>query len=208
MKIREIFIVGSNSLQNELIASSLKEEVGVACRPVKNLTEMEKKNAAAGESLVLCDAQGAEVETLLMNFEKLRLQPPPLTGLFNVRKGEGAEEISVDWGVMAIFYQDESFTQLAKGVAAVLEGQMWISRKVISKCITGSTGPNKSPNANILSTREKEILLIVAEGATNEEVANSLCISKHTVKNHLYNLCKKINVSSRLGAAHWASRNL
>jgi DNA-binding CsgD family transcriptional regulator len=61
---------------------------------------------------------------------------------------------------------------------------------------------------SILTQREREILSIVVGGATNEEIANKLYISPHTVKTHIYNIFKKINVPNRLQAALWVSRNL
>jgi len=60
----------------------------------------------------------------------------------------------------------------------------------------------------LLTQREIEILALVAVGARNEEVADELCISPHTVKSHLHNIFKKIDVPNRLQAALWAAKNL
>ena len=56
--------------------------------------------------------------------------------------------------------------------------------------------------------RQIEILAMVAVGATNDEIADKLCISPHTVKTHLYRIFKKINVPNRVQAALWAAKNL
>jgi DNA-binding NarL/FixJ family response regulator len=58
-----------------------------------------------------------------------------------------------------------------------------------------------------LTNREVEILAQVASGMFNKEIADNLCISERTVKNHISNIFKKIEVSDRTQAAVFAIRN-
>jgi len=58
-----------------------------------------------------------------------------------------------------------------------------------------------------LTKREYEILTLIADGLNNKEIANTLFISEKTVKNHVSNIFKKINVSDRTQAAIFAYRN-
>ncbi|MFQ5715572.1 MAG: response regulator transcription factor, partial [Nitrospinales bacterium] len=62
--------------------------------------------------------------------------------------------------------------------------------------------------ADKLTLREKEILLHIASGACNKEIAEQLSISLSTVKVHISNSFRKINVDGRLRAALWAAKNL
>lgn len=63
-------------------------------------------------------------------------------------------------------------------------------------------------DTHTLTPRESQTLLYIASGATNQEIADKLCISVSTVKAHIYNSFKKINVDNRLQAALWAANNL
>ena len=53
----------------------------------------------------------------------------------------------------------------------------------------------------MLTKREREVALLVAEGKTNKEIADILCISFHTVKAHIGNIYEKMKVDSRVGLA-------
>ena len=67
------------------------------------------------------------------------------------------------------------------------------------------TPPPASPVA-VLSPRETEVLRLVAEGQTNQEIAATLFISPNTVTNHVTNILNKLGLDSRTAAAAWAIR--
>jgi LuxR family transcriptional regulator of csgAB operon len=80
----------------------------------------------------------------------------------------------------------------------------------MAKCLMShrTDGDASKKEVVFLTQRELEILSMVVSGATNEEIAARVCISPHTVKTHIYNIFKKINVPNRLQAALWAAKNL
>jgi len=56
----------------------------------------------------------------------------------------------------------------------------------------------------LLSHREQEVLSLVAEGITDKEIAETLCVSLHTIKSHMRNILAKLHVSNRREAARYA----
>ena len=81
---------------------------------------------------------------------------------------------------------------------------------MMTKCIFEGTDKDKSSKSisEKLTQRQIQILALIAVGATNDDISDKLCISPHTVKNHLYRIFKKINVPNRVQAALWAAGNL
>ena len=73
------------------------------------------------------------------------------------------------------------------------------SRQVLSAELSGVS-------SNVLTTREKEILDKIAQGSRNKDIADELYISLHTVKTHIYNIFKKIDVSNRIQAVLWKAK--
>lgn len=57
--------------------------------------------------------------------------------------------------------------------------------------------PRPDPLAEPLTERERDVLRLLLEGASNREIAHHLVLSVNTVKRHVYNLCGKLGVQSR-----------
>jgi LuxR family transcriptional regulator of csgAB operon len=96
------------------------------------------------------------------------------------------------------------------GIRGVLNGELWFPRKVMSNCILEGRerAGTLRKHSGALTPRQVEIVALIAVGATNDEIADRLRISPHTVKTHLYQIFKKINVPNRMQAALWAAKNL
>jgi len=60
---------------------------------------------------------------------------------------------------------------------------------------------------NILSEREREVIKLIGEGASNREIAETLIISEHTVKAHLRSTLNKLNLRNRQQMAAYAVRH-
>jgi DNA-binding NarL/FixJ family response regulator len=84
-----------------------------------------------------------------------------------------------------------------------------LTRSVISAAVKG--GPREANAADgiadKLTDREREILLQIATGASNAEIAETLFIGEATVRTHLSSLFAKLGVVNRVNAAIWAYRN-
>jgi len=201
----EIFIFGTRKLHNESLATLLGRETGARCTALTDLNLL-PTNGDGTTNLILIDYPQKDLEKILDSLGKMNA----LTALFNVEPGKGIEEKAIVLGIRGIFYERDSLEQFRKGVSAIFNGELWLSRDIMSRCLTKrDRGPgSRGADLSILTHREREILSIVVGGATNEEIANKLYISPHTVKTHIYNIFKKINVPNRLQAAIWVSRNL
>jgi DNA-binding NarL/FixJ family response regulator len=207
-----VLIVGPNALQNELLARFLEKETGLPCA-FSSETDREAVDANHPSAcLILFDCRGTGLSHLWVMIE--RGPASDLNGcriaLFNLDPNTGNEKEIMDRGIHGIFYTGDPLDMFPRGVKAILDGEVWYSRKALSRRIMepakGRTAPLEA--ANILTAREKEILVGIASGASNEDIAQDLAISPHTVRTHIYNIYKKINTSNRLQAMLWVAKYL
>jgi LuxR family transcriptional regulator of csgAB operon len=212
---RVIWIIGSNRLQNDLIALFLEREIGLSCLVSSSMSDFALLNKAENEGqakLILWDCRSKDPQGLLneLSFCGVQGSSQDYIVLVNVKPGLGIEEKCVWKGIRGFFYEHDPRDRFLKGIVAVLNGELWLSREIVSKCILEGKGQDQSAQETraILTPRQVEILALVAVGASNEEIADKLCISRHTVKTHLYKIFKKIDVPNRLQGALWAAKNL
>ncbi len=64
----------------------------------------------------------------------------------------------------------------------------------------------QTPNAP-LSCQERKVLQLMADGHKNQAIAETMCLSPHTVKNHKTNACQKLNLASTADLLCYAIRN-
>lgn len=81
-------------------------------------------------------------------------------------------------------------------IEAVLRRSKWQAEAASKK----EKKINKDVNIDALTPKEKEVLSLVAKGASNQEIADKLCVQDVTVKTHLNSIFKKLKVSNRTQA--------
>src|SRR5204863_3893549 len=79
-----------------------------------------------------------------------------------------------------------------------------ISRRLLEQCRNAYNGNGTQPNANHLTTREAEVLQLVAEGYANKQIADVLSISIKTVEKHRQQLMDKLNIHEIAGLTRYA----
>jgi DNA-binding NarL/FixJ family response regulator len=122
----------------------------------------------------------------------LRAARPALPILLSTRQGGGlTQEASQAAGVSGLITPSHSTQQVIAAVRLALFGQR----------LPEDAG---SPAPDALSTREREVLMLLSTGATNREIAASMHVSPETVKKHTLALYRKLGVRNRTEAAQRA----
>ena len=127
-------------------------------------------------------------------------------------------------GCSGILLKENSTSLIEKSIQRVQAAEIWLDSNTPAAVLRHFASPKDFPAAHIassgvnsnnktsreraqLSQREREIIILIAQGYKNKEIAEKMFITEQTVKNHLHNVFDKLGVSDRLELALYAIHN-
>lgn len=188
-----IFVIDEHPLMREAIAATLKR-----ISPAANVIELGSVSAAGPAA----DEHGLPdlicVELLLGGSEgvstvqqiKQQFGDVPIVVLSGAASGDYAD-MAIEAGATAYLHKSESMST----ISATL-------RECLPIRYEDDSGTMAAPQK--LSKRQKQLLVLLDKGMSNRDIAESLDISEHTVKVHLWRLFRRLKVKSRSQASHLA----
>ena len=103
--------------------------------------------------------------------------------------------------------KDSSPEALIRAIDAVYEGRLSLHPDIALKLIEELNRPlDQPPTEDPLTEREEEVLILVAKGLSNKEIAERLVVTERTVSAHVSNILGKLHLANRTQAALYALR--
>ena len=99
--------------------------------------------------------------------------------------------------------KDDPPEMFLQALRAVARGERWLSARVSDVLVNAFTGDYRQALAE-LTSRELEVLRLMAVGHTNDMIARELSLTQQTIKNHIRNIFSKLNVKTRVEAVLFA----
>jgi len=113
---------------------------------------------------------------------------------------------AIQLGAQGVVLKEMASHLLVQCVRTVHAGGHWVERHAGSRALETMLRHQDSMRdvMGLLTSRERELVCLVAKGLRNKSIANTLSISEGTVKIHLHNIFKKLSIDSRLGMTLYA----
>lgn len=172
--------------------------------------------AADGEEVVeRCDQ--IQPDVILMDLVMPKMDGPTATARIKEAHPEvqvvaltsyAEEELvqnALEAGAIAYVLKDIESEKLAEAIREAHQGQVTLDPSAAKILVRSATQQSK-PGWD-LTQREQEVLKLIVEGNTNQQIAQSLTISIGTVRFHVSNILSKLGASNRTEAAHIAQEN-
>lgn len=168
------------------------------------------------EALDVCLADPPDVLLADLNMPRLdgielirslsRQQPDVRVVVLTVREDDEAIFDAFRAGALGYLLKTSTPSEVVEAIRLAHRGEAKITPKIAARVIEGFRGMKAIPEAEegdayLLSEREQEILELIASGMRNKEIAQRLGIAEKTVKNHVSNILKALQVNSRTEAA-------
>ena len=119
---------------------------------------------------------------------------------------EGDVHAALAAGASGYLLKDADADELASAIRAAHQGELQLDPAIARRLMASIRAPKTEDPAAELTTREREILQMVAAGKSNKQIAAELVISERTARTHVSNILHKLDLSSRTQAALWAVR--
>ena len=135
---------------------------------------------------------------------KIITEKHPNTKIIMLTSHDNQEEIisSLASGANAYALKDISVEDLHGAIIDTYKGCIWIHPKIASIINQTFANTKLAPKEDFnLTSREKEVLVLLTQGLSNTEIAEKLIISTHTAKAHVTNILTKLSVTDRVQAA-------
>ena len=200
---RRVLVVADVSVHRDSLVEQLDREpgilvVGATSDPVQSVAEFWN----LGPDLVLLDVAAEERVTAIGAL--VAAIPDVKVVAFAVPETESDIIACAEAGVAACVTREASFDELVATIERVGSGESLCSPQVAAvllRRIAALAGERSAEPMSSLTSREREILDLIADGLSNKLIAQQLCIELATVKNHVHNLLEKLEVHNRHEAA-------
>lgn len=163
---------------------------------VELITSIQQYRLVAPTRLIMIDLVIADV---CLISELCASNPESTIAIYDVEDISQLSQYLCIQGVNGMFSHDESVEVIQKGMLALSQGESFFPRgitDVLMNRVKLQSG-HSAIELSLLSKKEREILKTLSLGKTNNDIAEEMNLSFHTVKTHVYNIYKKLNINNR-----------
>ncbi|MFD1466328.1 response regulator [Lapidilactobacillus mulanensis] len=111
---------------------------------------------------------------------------------------------AIEAGAASYILKTSTAAEIAQAIRATAKGESVLEPEVTTKMMNRMSQRNQPQLYEDLTAREREVLLLIAQGKSNKEIADELFITLKTVKTHVSNILAKLQVEDRTQAAIYA----
>ncbi|MDP2532942.1 response regulator transcription factor [Photobacterium damselae subsp. piscicida] len=196
-----ILLIGLKTMNTELIINQINNN-RLNDISFRNISNFNYDFKTSSYNFIIIDHHAISINKNINELLESKDSETPIL-IFNIDTDITTDTL-LSWPkVKGILSKDSPIEHLIKSIAVVIEHGLWLPRQTLEQMLDyyrnhkPSNDTRLLPTQPLLTRREKQILGLLTEGKTNIEIAETLFVAETTVKSHIYNLYKKIDVKCR-----------
>lgn len=207
-----ILVADDHEVVRRGIVALLEAQPGwTVCGQAVNGREAVEEAKRLKPEVVILDISMPELNGLEATRQILKVSPKTEVLIITAHASEQAAREVLAAGARGYVLKSDAGRDLVNAVESLCNHKPFFTRKVSEMVLEGylgNRGPaEEEPLHRRLTTREREVLQLLAEGKSNKEVAASLDISAKTAEAHRTNIMRKLDLHSMSDLVHYAIRN-
>jgi DNA-binding NarL/FixJ family response regulator len=164
----------------------------------------------AKPDLIILDVSMPNLRGIEAIPEIRRMRPEAKVLILTMHKEEEYLYQAISAGADGYLLKDDAEKELFTAIDNIMEGKIYISPGLADQSMQNwarlRRGENDSHVAEVLTVRQREILKLIAEGKSNKEIGDLLCLSVRTVERHRANIMDKLNIRKTAELVQYALR--
>lgn len=201
-----VFLADDHAMVREGLASLLAghddiDVVGQAGDGLQIITDV----VACEPHVVVLDISLPSLNGLDICRELGRKAPHSRVLMLSMHDNEQFVARALEYGARGYLLKESAARQLAEAVRTVVRGELYLDPS-ISKSALDATGQDEDDRYDQLSTRERQVLQLIAEGRTSREIAAALGLSVKTIETHRMHVMQKLEIHGKTNLVKFAIR--
>ena len=212
MALRILLADDHEVVRRGLCAILRKQPEWEVCGEASNGREAVEKALSLKPHVVILDIGMPELNGLEATRQILKARPETKILVLTLQDSDHVVKEVLNAGARGFLLKSDAAQELVSAVEALRTGKIYFTPKVASMVLDGylrrdQVAPVEAEPSSRLTSREREIVQLVAEGKSSKEVANALDLSVKTVETHRSNIMRKLEVHSVSDLVLYAVRN-
>jgi len=210
-----VLLADSKPMESQLLASALSDrgfEVFPCAAEISSVLELANESRVNVAVMSCVGSQTALAD--MTPLHTLHLTHPRIPKIFLIEADDrGLIVQAFRFGARGIFcLADSSFQLFCECIERVHRGEIWASMPHLnylleSVCQVAGLRVVSACGEKLLTSREEQVVALVADGLSNRDVASELGLSEHTVKKYLFRIFEKLGISNRVELVLYAMHN-
>ena len=212
MRPLRILVADDHEVMRDGVQALVEQEPGwQVCGTATNGREAVEMAKKLNPEVVVLDLTMPELDGLAALREIKRASPNTEVLIFSAHHSEEAIEQLFDAGAKSYIQKSDAGRHLVAAIKSLADHKPFftseISRILFAKFLSPSEGKKQKGEKKTATSRERDVVRLLAQGSTNKEVADSLGISIRTAETHRATIMRKLGLDSVAALVRYAIRN-